>query len=187
MKLFNLLAATSAGMAVLAMPAQAQSACSASPGVVQLSNAQISTLLLGKMVCGVAGASYPGSASDRFQEEHLANGDLFDYKLGPGHPVDPREKVGTWALGGAQVDVPVVIHRYSPSIAFTWTVFGPAVNVPGTSVYSFCSGNAQHVRAHVVAIGSGCAAYPGAAVAAARPTPTVTNGRTPSPSATLGK
>lgn len=154
-------------LAGYAVSGHAQTACQASTGVVQLSNAQVSALLTGRTVCGLPGANYPGAQSDRFQEEHLANGDLFDYKRGPGHAVDPREKVGTWALGGSAVDVPVVVHRYGPSTVFVWTMFGPAVNTAGSSVYSFCSGNAEHVRAHVIATGSGCSAFPANAMLSA--------------------
>jgi hypothetical protein len=178
MKMFKTLTFIPACLALLAMPVHAQSACRASAGVVQLSNAQIGTVLRGNTVCGVPGASYPGSPVDRFQEEHLINGDLFDFKRGPGHPVDPREKVGTWALGGNAADVPTVTHRYGPSTTFTWTVFGPAINSAGTSVYSFCSGDAEHVRAHVIPTGSGCASFPTASTAA-QAAPKVTTGKTP--------
>ena len=171
-----------AGAAVLfasALPAYAQTSCAVSTGVVQLNNAQITSLFTGQTVCGVPGPGYPGSPGDRWQEEHLANGDLFDYKRGPGHPVDPREKVGTWSVAQGLAGARGVSHRYA-AIQFTWTVFGPATNVPGTSVYSFCNGTAEHVRATVIATGSGCAAFPsGASAAAVRLTPTVTTGRTP--------
>ena len=187
MKYLPVLMSVAAALCASSLPANAQTACAVSAGVVQLSNAQITSLLTGQTVCGVPGPGYAGSPADRWQEEHLANGDLFDYKRGPGHPVDPREKVGTWSVAQGFVGARGVSHRYA-AIQFIWTVFGPATNVPGTSVYSFCSGAAEHVRATVIATGSGCASFPsGATAAAVRPTPTLTNGRTPTPSAMLGK
>jgi hypothetical protein len=149
-----------AALAAVATPVAAQTTCAASAGIVRLSNAQISTLLTGRTVCGVPGTNYPGSPSDRFQEEHLANGELWDYKRGPGHPVDPREKVGTWAVNQGVAGVQGMSHRYGTTLQFNWTVFGPATNVPGTSVYLFCSGAAEHIRATVIATGSGCASFP---------------------------
>lgn len=178
MKFLQVLAPIAAALGVLGSPAHAQTACALSAGVVNLTNPQVSALLTGQTVCGVPGPGYAGSPGDRWQEEHLANGDLFDYKLGPGHPVDPREKVGTWSLRSAFLGPQGVSHKYA-SATFNWAVFGPAVNTPGVSVYSFCSGAAEHVRAFVIPTGSGCATFPGAAAASARPTPKVTTGRTP--------
>ena len=147
---------------------------------MRLSNAQINALLTGRTVCGVPGPGYPGSQTDRFQEEHVANGDLFDYKRGPGHPVDPREKVGSWSVGSDKaVGAAVVTHRYSGTTAFDWSVFGPAVNTPGTSVYSFCSGTAEHIRAFVIASGSGCATFPSGTNASLKLVPKVTNPKAP--------
>lgn len=175
MKVFQVSMSVAVALAAFSLPAHAQ--CTASGAVVKLSNPEITALVSGRTVCGVPGASYPGAPSDRFQEEHLANGDLFDYKRGPGHPVDPREKVGTWSVGQGFAGVPGIVHSYA-SVAFNWAVFGPATNVAGTSVYSFCSGAAEHVRAVVVATGSGCASFP-AAGSAAKLVPKVTTGKTP--------
>jgi hypothetical protein len=181
MKIPSILASFAATMAVIAAPVQAQSACAASVGTVELSAAQITAVLTNRTVCGVPGSAYPGSPGDRFQEEHLANGDLFDYKLGPGHPVDPREKVGTWSVtqgGGLGGGAAGVRHTYA-AVQFNWKMFGPAVNVPGTSVYSFCNGTAEHVRATVIASGSGCASFPSGSNAAAKLAPKVSTPRTP--------
>ena len=178
MKYLPFLVAGAAVLCASALPAYAQTACAVSAGVVRLSNAQITSLLTGQTVCGVPSTGYPGSQTDRFQEEHLANGDLFDYKRGPGHPVDPRGKVGTWSVAQGLVGAQGVTHRYT-GIQFTWTVFGPATNVPGTSVYSFCSGNAEHVRAFVIPSGSGCATFPAGSNASAKLVPLVTPPRTP--------
>jgi len=155
MKLSKVLAAAVMGLAILPFTVQAQG-CVAAPNVVQLSLAQITALLTGKLLCGRPGSGHTGAASDRWQEEHLANGDLFDYKLGPGHPVDPREKVGNWFAGGSRTTA-TVTHAYGPTTAYAWRIFGPAVNNPG-SVYSFCTptGSVQQVRAFVITSATGC-------------------------------
>lgn len=131
-----------------------------------LTVAQINALVTGNTVCGRPGPGYPGSASDRFQEAHVGGGDLVDYKLGAGHPVDPREKVGTWeARAGASRDDPsTIVHRYSPTVGFTWVMFGPVTNTPGSSVYSFCTAGlakVEHVRAYIIGgTTSACGSYP---------------------------
>lgn len=164
---------------VFAAPSHAQSACSTSTGVVKLDLAQMNTLLTGNTVCGRPGINYPGNAADRFQEEHRAGGELWDYKRGPGHPIDPTERVGSWLVSATKIGA-TVTPTYTGGSSFNWNVFGPASNGPG-SVYSFCLLSSQHVVAHVVASGSGCSTFPaaGAQPQAGRPTPTVTTGRTP--------
>lgn len=179
MKRPNVLVSIGGALAMLASSAHSQTACAASPGVVRLSNAQMTALFTGQTVCGIPGPGYPGSPNDRFQEEHLATGDLFDYKRGPGHPVDPREKVGSWSVGPDKaVGAAAVTHKYTGGTAFTWAVFGPATNAAG-AVYSFCSGNAEHVRAFVIPTGSGCAAFPSGPNANAKLVPKVSTPRTP--------
>jgi len=163
MNLYRSIAAAALALAMSPMAAHAQAACTAGGAVVQLTQAQISALFGGNLVCGRPGPNYQGNPADRWQEEHMpglasAQKDLFDYKLGPGHPVDPRKKVGTWIVTESRVGG-VITHTYGPGAAFTWRVFGPAVNVPGTSVYSFCPQEvpAEVVRAYVLTSNSGCA------------------------------
>ena len=89
------------------------------------------------------------------------SGDLFDFKLGPAHPVDPRKKIGFWFLSRA--GAPMLVHDYALSGApqYQWKVYGPTPNVPGTSVYTFCTAaDVEHVRAYVRAIGAPCGSYP---------------------------
>ena len=178
MRSLQVLVPIAAALGVFGAPAHAQMACAASAGVVRLTNAQVSALLTGRTVCGVPGAGYSGSPSDRWQEEHLANGDLFDYKRGPGHPVDPREKVGTWAVRTGFLGPQGVSHRYA-SATFNWDVYGPAANTPGISVYSFCVGIVEHVRAHVIPTASGCAAYPSGSSPTTKLVPQLSTPRTP--------
>jgi hypothetical protein len=116
----------------------------------------------------VPGASYPGSATDRWQEEHLGaaaatNGELYDYKLGTGHPIDPRKRVGSWFV--SRTGPALLVHDYAFSGApqYQWKVYGPTTNNPGVSVYTFCTAaDAEHVRAFVRAnTGAGCGgSYP---------------------------
>ena len=161
MKVSKFLAVASAVLAWVPVASHAQAVCTASGAVVMLTQAQIGTLLTGKVLCGRPGSSYPNAADDRWQEEHHANGDLFDYKRGPTHPTDPRTKVGTWNLGGSRL-APSVTYAYGPTTAFSWRVFGPTLNVPGSSVYSFCTttGTAQHVRAYIITSATGCSSFP---------------------------
>src|SRR6266571_2739817 len=84
----------------------------------RVTGSALQTLLNGSLVCGRPAGGYAGSSSDKWQEEHLASGQLFDYKLGPTSTVDPRSQVGAWSIAANQVT-----HSYSPSGAsFTWTV-----------------------------------------------------------------
>lgn len=117
----------------------------------------IRSLVGGNTVCGRPGASYPGGAgsSDRWQEEHQGanSGPLVDYKLGDGHPIDPRKQVGTWDTVGAATAR--IEHAYTGGPTYQWTVHN------NTTYYSFCTaaGGAEHVRAKIKAgTNVGCAA-----------------------------
>ena len=131
-----------------------------------LNAGQLTTIFGGgnKLVCGRPGTSYPGSAADRWQEEHLggpANGDLFDFKLGIGHAIDPRKKVGVWFISRAGEALLVHDYAFSGAPQYQWRVYGPTTNSAGFSVYTFCTtANVEHVRAHVRTTGAGCGSYP---------------------------
>lgn len=147
-------------LASAAIPAAAQ--CTGTP----LNGSQLSGIFGGgdKLICGRPGSGYPGAASDRWQEEHLGgavNGDLFDYKLGPGHAIDPRKKVGVWFISRT-ASPQSLVHDYGAAFQYQWLVYGPTSNSPGVSVYSFCTAaGAEHVRAHVRTSSTGCGgSYP---------------------------
>ena len=92
-----------------------------------LNASQLTTLLNGNTVCGVAG-------SDRWQEEHRTNGDLWDYKKGPGDAVDPEEKVGTWnVIIGAGHDAGLINYAYLGGGNYSYVVYDN-----GGGAYSFC-------------------------------------------------
>ena len=154
-----------ASFALALLPWAAEATCTPSPpGRVVLNEMQIIDLVEDNTVCGRPGPSYPGDPADRWQEEHLANGQLWDYKRGPGDAVDPRTQVGTWNTEiGSRTAPATITHVYSPTVAFTWTVVGPPPgdNVAGTSVYSFCTTmGAEHALAFVIPGSGGCSSYP---------------------------
>lgn len=170
MNVFQFLSAAGVTLALAATPiaAYSQAACTPSGTVIQLNQTQLTALFGGRLVCARPGPDFTGNPSDRWQEEHLVNLDLFDYKMGPGHPTDPRTKVGTWSAAGGRL-AGVLTHNYGPGSVFSWRVVGPAVNVPGTSIYSFCSATSQaeFVRAYVTSSSTGCGGnFPPASTAA---------------------
>ena len=84
----------------------------------QQSIAVLSTLLQAKTVCAAL-------AADRWQEYHATGGALFDWKRGPGHPVDPREQVGTWSITSVTVGNTTreqVTHAYTGGSSFRYRV-----------------------------------------------------------------
>ena len=82
----------------------------ANPG----SNAgSFTNFISGNTICAARG-------SDRWQEQHRAGNQLWDYKQGSPHPTDPTTQVGTWsASNGSNV---TVTHTYSVSGSYTWAV-----------------------------------------------------------------
>ena len=54
---------------------------------------------------------------DQWQEAHMPNGDLIDFKRGPNHPTDPSEKVGTWETNGK-----VVTYHYTGGKSYSYRV-----------------------------------------------------------------
>jgi len=71
-----------------------------------------------------------GSGGWRWQEQHRAGGQLWDFKRGSS-TVDPTDQVGTWsATNGANAQV---THAYTGGGSFSWAVWD---NLNGT--HSFC-------------------------------------------------
>ena len=115
----------------------------------------LASLFTGSLVCGRPAVGYTGPASDRWQEQHRAGGQLWDFKLGVGHPVDPQKQVGTYSFGVFGT-TSTITHAYTAS-SFSWRVYLQAA--PNT--YSFCTAaGVEVVRAFVIAgagvSGSGC-------------------------------
>lgn len=101
---------------------RAMAACSGTA----LTASQLTLLLNSNMVCGSAG-------TDRWQEEHRAGGELWDFKKGPGDPVDPEERVGTWSVLSGGHAAGLVNYVYSGGSTFSYTVYND-----GGGTYSFC-------------------------------------------------
>lgn len=99
---------------------EAMAACTPS---TRVTGSGLSTLITGNTVCATQG-------TDKWQEQHRAGNQLWDYKKGPSDPVDPSKKVGTWGIAANNVT-----HTYTGGASFTYSVH----NDGGT--YSFCTGN----------------------------------------------
>lgn len=99
---------------------EAMADCSAA----QVTGRTLTALIAGKTVCAVRGG-------ERWQEQHRLDGTLWDYKKGPGHPVDPSEQVGIWGVNFAANNV---TYTYTGGSGYTYTVHGPA-----GGPYSFCT------------------------------------------------
>jgi len=135
MKLMNIGTAT----ILLLSAGGAMAACPGTP----LTGAAISTLLTNNTVC----VGTPGNWEA--QELHVSGGSLVDYKLGPGHAVDPSEQVGTWSVDAA---AGTVTHNYGPGTVYTYKM-----SANGGTSYSFCStAGAPEVLAKVKTGGGAC-------------------------------
>lgn len=108
---------------VLAGPASA--ACEVN---TRVNGNALRTLVEGQTVCGIAG-------SDKWQEEHKANGELWDYKKGPNDPIDPQKQVGTWSISSN-----AITYTYGPNVSYSFTVHDE-----GSGTYSFCNGGSPVV------------------------------------------
>lgn len=125
--------------ALLLASGGAMAACPGTP----LTATAITNLLTGNTVCvGTAG-------NWEAQELHVSGGSLVDYKLGPGHAIDPSEPVGTWSVDTAAA---TVTHNYGPGAIYTYKI-----SANGGTSYSFCStAGASEVVANVKTGGGGC-------------------------------
>jgi hypothetical protein len=85
------------------------------PGT-RLNQTQLSSTFSGNTLCAQRG-------SDRWQEQHRTGGELWDYKLGADHQMDPTKKVGTWEISGTGANA-VLVHTYGAT-SFSWEVCGP--------------------------------------------------------------
>ena len=103
----------------LGLAGQAAAVCSGTA----LDAAQLSAAFSGNTVCAQR-------AGDRWQEYHQVGGALIDWKMGPGHAVDPSKQVGTWSATSSGL-----AYNYGSGGNYTYQVFD---NNNGT--YSFCNG-----------------------------------------------
>jgi len=110
---------------LLLVGGEAMAACSGTP----VTQAQLTLILTNNTVCAIRG-------SERWQELHQIGGALIDFKLGPGHPVDPSETVGSWSIGGTATVAAVVYNYGSSGGTYTYQV-----HPNGGNSYSFCVGS----------------------------------------------
>ncbi len=110
----------------------------------QVKGADVTTALQGNTVCVPKGAGW------EWQEQHRTGGQLWDYKLGAGHPVDPTEQVGTWAVSGGGANT-IVTHAYG-SQSFAYTV----CRVGTSTSYGFCPSSGTTIMATIKAGTAGC-------------------------------
>jgi hypothetical protein len=90
-------------------------------------------------------AARPGATNNnnRWAEEHLKVGDLFEHAKGSTDKVDPRRKAGTWnAVSTAGSANDVINYNYGTGGTYNWSVWEQTSKVPGApaSVYHFCDG-----------------------------------------------
>lgn len=120
----------------LALPMTAVKAGCAAPSVPVSSGAALTALLEGSTVC-VPATNQPVMEA---QEEHRAGGELWDYKRGPSHAVDPSKRVGTWSVAADTGRTSSVRYDYGGGKLYSYRVWK---NQDGT--YSFCSTNPEVV------------------------------------------
>lgn len=84
----------------------------------------LTTLITGNTICATQG-------NDKWQEQHRAGGQLWDYKKGPGDTVDPTEQVGTWSITSNTLTHSYGSVSYSYSVHLvsgnSYTLCGPSI------------------------------------------------------------
>lgn len=134
---------TGAALLVLAV-GQVNAACT-DPQVTDTTTPNLQTLLSGNTACAMRG-------SDAWQEEHNADGTLWDYKKGNGDPIDPRKLVGNWAVQGTGAST-VVSYSYPNDTGGPYTY---AVHDTGDGThYTFCGADTLEVSL-VTGVNVGC-------------------------------
>ncbi len=107
------------------LPTLATAACTAA---TRVTGAALTHLISGNTVCATRG-------SEVWQEQHRTDGTLWDYKRGPGHPIDPSKQVGTWRIARNFVS-----YCYTGGSCYSYSVHGA-----GSGPYSFCFANGTEV------------------------------------------
>src|SRR5258708_7601881 len=97
----------------------------------RLNPGQITNAVQGKLVCAQSTTN-----SDRWSEEHLAGGQLWEYAKGPGDKVDPRRLAGTWSIVGTGNNA-VIRYNYG-----TGGTYDRALWTSDNVNYSFCNAGA---------------------------------------------
>lgn len=103
------------------IPTLAMANCTAA---TRVTGAALNTLVIGNTVCATRNG-------EKWQEQHRAGGQLWDYKMGPGHPIDPSKQVGTWSIARN-----FVTYCYTGHKCYSYSVHGS-----GADTYDFCFPN----------------------------------------------
>lgn len=101
-------------------------ACVAATGYSQLSDGQITSLLVGSIACYPAVAPYTN-------QEYLSGGIITDYKLGASDLIDPSKAIGGYGIAGG-----TITYSYTGGPAYSYTVWGTSTS--GSGSYDFCTG-----------------------------------------------
>ncbi len=140
-----------AGAVALAFVAEGAVAVCPGAAANQLTDTALTDLLAGNLAAGSTMCASRGG--DSWQEEHHTNGQLWDYKLGDGHAVDPRKQVGSWVVTGAGAATEVTYTYTGGSPVYSFKVYDDGGS------YSFCNGTTANIDAVTVlsGINIGCA------------------------------
>ena len=125
-----------AGLVALVGGAAAQTCTCEGAGSTRIQGTALTAALSGNTVC------VPNAADWEWQEQHRAvtpgvsrSGELWDFKRGAVHAIDPTKRVGNWAItattiaGGEHVS-----HSYLGGSSYSYKV----CRVGATASYGFC-------------------------------------------------
>ncbi|MHB1247203.1 MAG: hypothetical protein ACYCZH_12235 [Sulfuriferula sp.] len=104
---------------------EAMATC-ASPATM-VTGTTLTNLVTGNTVCATRGG-------EKWQEQHLGDGTLWDYKKGANDPVDPTKQVGTWSIGAD-----TITYTYTGGPSYIYNIYNNG------GVYSFCTNGAEIV------------------------------------------
>ena len=116
--------------------AQANTPCQ-NPGFLDKNS--ILSAVENKLVCAKSTTN-----KNRWSEEHLKSGDLYEYAKGSGDKVDPRRKAGTWAVKGAGNNT-VIQYNYG-----TGGTYDRGLWTKDNTTYTFCDGSKAVATATII-------------------------------------
>ncbi len=127
-----------AGFAALALVggAGAQSCTCSGLGSTRVLGPALVAALSGNTVCVPKGAEWEWQEQHRTASPGASSGQLWDFKRGAGHPIDPTERVGSWSVVDSSTSRGALVnHSYLGGSAFSYQV----CRVGTTTSYGFCS------------------------------------------------
>jgi hypothetical protein len=94
----------------------------------------VSTTLEGKLACSYKGNQ--DNPNERWSEQHRSGGNLWEWKRGVDHKIDPSKQIGTWAIDDS---ADTVTYQYGdPGSPYTYTLWDNA-----DDSYSLCSDSSE--------------------------------------------